>query len=429
MKDINNWYRLDNAAKIFPAASSSDNTSTFRVAITLKEKIKPEFLQRALDIVILRFPTLGVRIRKGLFWYFFEPNEKKLLIQREIDYPCHKIDLRTNNGYLLKVLYFNCRISVEIFHSLTDGNGALEFLKSLTYEYLRMQDIDIQHENMILTSDDIPSKYEIEDSFQKYYQPCDLSSIKEKKAYQIEGTFFDPFGNNVIHGVVSTSEINTKAKEYGVTITEYIIGLFIYSIYNETMRYGIYNEPVKIAVPVNLRKIFPSKTLRNFFSVVNVGLSLGNDVALEDILKEVTRQLRDKIKRENLYPKIAENIRFEKLLIARFIPLWIKNIIMRLAFYNSNIRKTSTVTNMGRIKLPESMSKQVERIDAILYSSKKSPINCGVCSVNDKLTITFSRSIVKTEIIRHFFSYISKQEGISVDIYSNEWGIKTNEKM
>ncbi|WDV44944.1 alcohol acetyltransferase [Clostridiaceae bacterium M8S5] len=424
MSDKDRWYRLDNAAKIFPAASTSSNTATFRVSVTLTEAINAKLLQEALDKVITRFPAYAVRIRKGLFWYYFEHNDKRLIIQEEVDSPCHKIDKYSNNRYLIKVLYYKNRISVEIFHSLTDGTGALEFLKTLTYEYLKRIHTDIKHEDKILLIEDTPSKYEIEDSFQRYYQPSDTPAIKDEDAYQIEGKPFVNFGNNVIHGVIDSMEFKRVVKSYGATMTEYIVALLIYSIYNENMKYGIYTHPISISVPVNLRGIFPSRTLRNFFTVINISVKVDKDMTLDEIIKETSRQLKYKVKKENLYPRIAENIKFEKLLIARFVPLWVKNIVMKYAFERANIKKTSSVTNLGKIMIPESIEKYVERVDVILYSTASNPLNCSICSVKHDLSITFSRTIVQTEIIKHFFSYLSKEEGLNVDIYTNEWGME-----
>lgn len=424
MKSREEWYKLDNAAKVFPAASSSENTSTFRVAFTLKDKIKPDVLQKALDRSISRYPTLAVRLRRGLFWYYFEKNEQRLIVQEEKDWPCYRIDKYANNKYLIKVLYYDKRISVEVFHSLTDGKGAIEFLKTLVYEYLLLLGYDIDDENLILMAGNFPSKYEMEDSFQRYYKPCSTGKEKDEKAFQLEGELFEFFGNNVVHGMINSNEIKKIAKRYGVTITEYIVALMIFSIHNGNMKYGINEETISISVPVNLRGIFPSVTLRNFFSVVNVGMKLPQEPNLDDIIDEVSSQLKKKTQKENLYPRIAENIKFEKLLIARFIPLWFKNMVLKYVYYKTNSSKTTSVTNLGRIIVPKDVEKHIEKVDAILYSSAKSPMNCAVCSIGEKLSITFSRTIKSPAIIKEFFNYLSREENLEVNLFTNKWGIE-----
>ncbi len=100
---------------------------------------------------------------------------------------------------------------------------------------------------------------------------------------------------------------------------------------------------------------------------------------------------------------------------------------MKFLFNSTNDKKTSSVTNVGRVILPTEMSQHVQSMDMILYGTRISPINCGIISVNDRLTITFARTIEESDIIRHFFTYLAKNENIEVDIYSNEWGLSRNE--
>lgn len=420
---MSRWFRIDNAGKIFRAVSKASNTSVFRVSMIMTEPVQQVILQDALDTVLKRFPTLAVKLQRGVFWDFLRENDEKLLVREEQQYPCYPLKAELNSGYLLRIQYFNCRISVEIFHSLTDGTGAIEFLKTLVYKYLCLSGKTIADEDIILHPDGLPSKYEMEDSFEKYYKPFPVKRTLETKAFHIEGTSLDPFGNNVTHGVMSASLLNKIAKQNGATITEYLASVLIYSIYSETMKYGIYNQPVKVTIPVNLRKIFPSKTLRNFFTVVNVGVNVSENSTFEAILKEISSQLKEKINKENLYNVIAGNIKLEKILVARFIPVFIKNIAMCYGFENfGENNKTLTLSNLGSTKLPDSMSKYIDRMETIIYPTRKSPINCGVSSVNDKLTVTFSRTIVETDVIRSFFSYLAIHSGLDVEVYTNNWG-------
>lgn len=421
---MNRWFKIDNAGKIFRSVSTESNTSIFRVSMILTEPVQEEALQNALDDVLKRFPTLAVKLEKGLFWDFLGENTEKLLVRKEEHYPCCPLKIGENGRYLLRVLYYNCRISVEVFHCLTDGLGAVEFLKTLVYRYLCILGKNIEDEGLILHPDELPNKYEMEDSFEKYYQAVRNGMFEETKAFHIEGTPLVPFGNNVIHGVMSSSLLNAVAKRNGSTITEYLTSVLIYSIYTETMKYGIYHDPIRVTIPVNLRKIFPSKTLRNFFTIVNVGVNACEELSFETILKEVSAQLKEKTKKENLYAIISGNIKLEKMLVARFIPVFIKNMAMRYGFENfGEDAKTITLSNIGHTKLPDSMSKYVAQMETIIYPTHKSPINCGVSSVNDNLTITFSRTILETEIIRSFFSFLVQHGGLDIKVYTNNWGV------
>ncbi|MDQ0174929.1 alcohol acetyltransferase [Bacillus chungangensis] len=420
---MDRWYKIDHAGKIFRAVAKGANTSVFRVSMIMNEPVNAKRLQEAVDLVIKRFPTLAVELHQGVFWDFLSANENKLFIQKETKFPCYRIDAASNNGYLVRVLYFHRRISVEIFHSLTDGTGAVEFLKTLVYQYLCLLGKNIEGEGLIMLPNEMPSNYEIEDSFKKYYQHVGSKRLKEPKAFHIKGTPFEPVGNNVIHGVVSASQLYRAAKQNNQTITEYLTSILLYAIYSQMMKYETIHNPIKIAIPVNLRNMFPSKTMRNFFTVVNVGMNVSNKPTFESLAKEVSVQLKEKTKKEYLYEGIARNIKYEKILAARFVPVFIKYIAMRHGFesFGENL-KTITVSNLGNIKLPESMRKYIDSMEAVLYPTEKSPINCGICTVNDRLTITFSRSIVEADIIRYFFHFLTKRAGIDISVYSNNWG-------
>jgi len=201
---LNDWYKLDNVAKIFPSISKDSNSSVFRVSAILTENINESNLQKALDYIYNSFPMLLVRIRKGFFWDYLDKNHEKLLVEKEKEYPCKHINKVINKGYFLKVLYFEKRLSVEIFHSLTDGFGATQFLNSLIYYYFVFQGeiIDDRTDNLIVDAI-------TEDGFLKYYKPMKRKKIKEKNAYRIKGKYFKNFGTNVI----SRNYANKRNKE------------------------------------------------------------------------------------------------------------------------------------------------------------------------------------------------------------------------
>jgi len=419
------WYKIDNTGKIFHAVSNASNSSVYRVAMIMEEPVEPSTLQKALDKVIKRFPMLAVKVRKGFFWDFMEDNDEQLFIQKETTYPCSPINPKDNSGYLIRVLYFQHRISVEIYHSLTDGAGAIEFLKSLIFQYLHHQGKAVTADDHVLYPDDVPSKYESEDSFEKYFQKTSQPKPREKAetAFQIKGTSFDPPGINVIHGVMQASEVNQFAKQIGGSTTEFITAVLIHAIYAETMKYGLYNESIMIALPADLRHRFPSVTLRNFFSVINVGMPVNDETTLQDIMKTISEQLNKKTEKGMLQTKINRHVQFQKKLAAKLVPIFLKHHAMRYGFHHfGEMSKTMTLSNLGNIQIPESMRPFTKRMEIVFYPTKNSPINCGICSLNDRLTITFARSIMETEIIKSFFNQLTRLTGLDIEVYSNDWG-------
>jgi len=423
MSSLDNWYRLDNAAKIFPAVTTKRNSSTFRISVHFTQVIDPLLLQESLDIVLPRFPMFKVRIRRGFFWYFLETNDEQLVVKEEENAPCSSIDRVENNGYLLRVLYYQSKLSVECFHSVTDGAGALEFVKLLSYEYLTLSHGEIDPEGKILSVDDIPSPLETEDSFKTYFKPTKVRLNRERKAYKIKGTRFHNFGNNVVRLLLDSDDFKVVSKKYGVTMTEYIVALFIASIQREKIKTTVDNHPVNIVVPVNLRMFFPSSTLRNFFSIITVAVDSSEELPLENIVQDVASQFKSKLNRDRFSCDMSYNYKAEKLLYLKAVPLILKNLILRLVFANGTTLQTGAVSNLGRIVLPSGMNRFIDHMEVLLYSTRKNTINCGVCSVQNKLAISFTRTIQEPSIVRNFVNHLSLIEGLRVNLSSNQWGI------
>ena len=134
----NRWRRLDNTAKIFPVIANENVSQVFRISATLKEPVNPELLSRALEEILPEIRNFRVKLRRGLFWYYFEENDRIPQVKRENTYPCRFIDPHGNQRFLFRVTYYEKRINLEVFHALTDGLGAVNFLKCLIRQYLRL---------------------------------------------------------------------------------------------------------------------------------------------------------------------------------------------------------------------------------------------------------------------------------------------------
>ena len=423
MTDKFSWYKLDNAAKLYPAISKARQSSTFRISMSLYDNIKADILQQALTLTLKRYPTFDVKLAHGIFWYYFDHNLNLPVVEQEIDPPCSYLDVEKNHGYLFRVLYYNNRISLEVFHSLTDGVGAIEFLKTLVFVYLKIQGADVAPEGLIKLPSDLINQEELEDAFSRYYTSERARSRKEELAYRIKGTSFDNPGTCVVTGTLHMGDLKKLIKEKNATVAAYITTLMIYSIHSSQHSGKHMKEPIKVSVPINLRQIFPSKTLRNFSSFVNVGFRFDQEYSFEEVLASVSEQIKTGATREQLSPWINANVRNERNILLRFVPLFIKNLVIRWVFFKTGENLfSSTMTNLGEVKLPESMMQYVKNVTCYLSASLRSRINCAVCSYKDKINITFSRNIMEADIIRRFFTTLSKQEGLSINMVGNSLG-------
>lgn len=411
------WLKLDNAGKLFPAVSSQQNTSVFRIAALLRQEVDPLVLQATLSRVIQRFPMFQVRLRNGLFWRYFEPITEPLLIEEEKNTPCSKLSQQPH-GYLLRVTYYQRRIALEMHHSLTDGLGSVEFFKCLLYYYLVAQGHSLPFRGEIKGLGDAASAEESQDSYHHYRSGHPAKEVKAEKAYHLKGTPYQFAETSAYHGVLKVDQLSHIAKNHQVSLTTYLLAVLIYSLYHSGQP-G--KGPIVMAVPVNLRTLFPSQTLRNFFTVVNVSLSVTPEMTLAEIIREVQRQLKKQLKRSYLQQLIDGNTQLETRWWSRFTPLWLKDRVIKLGFdHLGENRKTMTLSNLGKVELPSEMASHIEQFEVLPYPTAKSPLNCGIISFGNQLTVSFIKSIEEEDVIRYFYRYLSQTIGLEVVIYGNE---------
>ena len=411
------WQKLDNTAKIFPVIASKNLTNVYRVSAILKEEVQSELLEQALLETLPWFQTFHVRLRHGVFWYYFEMNKKKPKVEEEVTYPCRYLDPYANNQYLFRVTYYKKRINLEVFHAITDGFGAINFLKELLYCYFELVDGKRTEERKGSPSEEC--YLNSEDSYLKHYKKQEVKGYGTEKAVQLKGEYLKDGAVGVIHGMIPLDRVKAVSKQYGASITQYLTAVLISSIYEEYVKRNPTDQPVKINVPVNLRQYFESTTTRNFFAVVAAGMAFEEMAySFEEILDKVKRDFKDQLNKESLEKLISYNVSNEKKWVVRLIPLFIKNLGVKWIYRNSIKAFTTTLSNIGAIQLREEYKERVENITLIMGASKKQEVKCGVCSYGDQMTITFSSVLKDRSIQRAFYKQLSK-DGISVRIETN----------
>ena len=410
--------KLDNTANLFPMIVSESMSNVYRLSVTLNYEVVPDILQGALEKVLPYFDVFNCKMTEGMFWYYFETNDKPApRVEREDTYPCRYINAHMNNGYQFSVSYYENRINLEVFHAVTDGNGALAFLREITYQYLRDRYPELKETNQdVLNADTSLDK---EDSYLRNYAKSKKKRYKKEKAFIIEGEKLTPPEMGIIHGYISINEIKKVAKQYGVTINQYLLGTFAWAVYKEGMNLRAGKKPFSACVPVNLRPYFGSDTLKNFFAIVSATYYPKKDNAtFEEVLTEVADSLKKQITKENLEDILSYNVSNEENKLLRAVPLFLKSIVMKRIYMASAKANTTTVTNMGLMKVDEAYEKYIKHFSAVLSTSPGQNVKGAVCSYKDTLVFTFSSSIRQTHIQKEFFRHMVS-DGIDVTIESN----------
>ena len=417
------WTRLDNAALIFPAVRQQNWTNAFRVSVTLREEVDPIVLQQAVVDLMPRFPSLYVRLRTGVFWYYLEEVAQPPTVRPDYAYPLTHMGAKELRTCCLRVLYHQNRIAAEFFHSLTDGSGGIVYLKTLAARYLTLRyGADIPAESGVLDWRETPRPEELEDSFLKYSGKVAMSR-QEPNSYRLRGNREPDGFLHLTTGIVDTQTLLDAAHRYDATVTAFLAAVMAKSILSiqTQRRYLGRLKPVKITIPVDLRRLYGSSTLRNFALTINPGVDpmLGH-YTLRELCGIFTRQLALEATPKQMAARIAANVQPQQLTPLKLAPLFVKNLAMRMVYADIGERKGClNVSNLGNITLPAEMQPYVERMEFIIGVQKTYPNNCSVASCGGVTCINMIRSIRESELERQFFSRLVEL-GILVTIESNE---------
>ena len=359
-KRYSKWRKLDNAALAFPLVTGKNDTRVFRFYCELKEPVQPEILQSALDQTMEKYPLFQAVLRKGLFWFYLERRDIRPLAAEEKKPPCSRLYIPDKKSLLFEVTYYENRINFEVFHALTDGTGAMNFLLELVQNYL-----------ILAHSDDgiprIPEKEEItpgdqeEDSFSQYYS-SETQGKKKKNppAVRLKGEKLPHDDMQILEISIPVKEILAKARSYGASITAFLSAVLICAIHEEIPR-SRQKKPVTLMVPVNLRNFFPSQSMGNFFGWIEVGYTFSEKSTFRDVLDEVKKQFETELVKEKIAEHMSGYVRLEKNPLIRAVPLEVKRYFLMLGAELGSRSITSVYSNVGVIRLPEEYRNYIER--------------------------------------------------------------------
>lgn len=418
------WMRLDNAAKIYPAAKRRNWNNFFRISATLTEPIDTAVLASALDVTARRFPSIAVRLRRGVFWYYLEEIPKTPSIQPEKSCPLAHAPFHEVRQCAFRVLVYKNRVAVEFFHALTDGTGALVFVKTLLAEYLSEKyGLSVPAEKGVLGRLEEPAPEELEDSFARYAGDV-TASRAESTAYHLSGTPERDGYKNLVTMMIPAEKLRACAKEHGVSVTELLCAAMMQAIGElqaEKVPNVRHRKPVKVLIPVNLRNLFPSRSLRNFASYITPEIDprMG-DCSFSELCSLVHHKMGLENNRRTMRAKFAANVASERSPILRVMPLFIKNIAMKAVFDAvGECKSCLCLSNLGRVELPEVMVPYVQRMDFIIGVQARAPHDCGVVTWGDTVYINCIRSIQEPELEYRFYRVLHRL-GLPVKVESNQ---------
>lgn len=405
-------YSLDHSAMIHLASAQKDYSNCFRISITLKESVDPEILQKAVNRITQRFPTVIAGIRREFFQYQIVHNRIPPKIQKE-----QKVLLTMGKEEIKKcafrVLYIENEIAIEIFHALTDGYGGMVVMSTLVAEYLQLRyQIQIPVSELIKNVWEFSDKQELSDDYMIYGEGKGRI-LKNQNSYQFseKSKIMKEISQETV--VYPSELIHKTAQFYNTSVT-----IFLTTVLEEAIRElqikntseKIQNQPIRIMIPVNLRKLFLSKTLRNFSSYAVISNAGKRKRSFEQRVQDIQFQLSRQANAEFMQTSIAMNVRMMNMRIYKCLPLCIKKKILGLIHTHWGEKNSCiSVSNMGMIMLPEPMQKYIEQMRFLLTPRISSGYNCSVVSLNGKMYISFSRTCEKQVLEQIFFDKLEQK--------------------
>lgn len=409
------WFPLDDAAKIYPMSMARGRMSVFRLSVYLKRPVVPVLLQMALSFTVRRFPSFATTLKKGFFWHYLDTAKRRFSVEQESGVPCRPLKVSLSGSQSFRVLYWENRISVEFFHVLTDGTGGMTFLKVLVAEYLRLTGVEVVPGDALWDINAVPAMGEFENAFARVPQSGAASGFVDRAAVQMSGRLAENRPCRVIHFKMKAAALKATAEKYHTTVTAYLLAMLFLA--GKAATDELQGE-ASIQVPVNMRKFYPSDTVRNFSMYCGIRLPLEKISGLASMIGEIDGQLRRKASGEAMREMLTAT---EKMVgMMRYIPLAVKQPVAKLAYgFLGDKIFTNTLSNLGVVQLPPAVSAQIESMDFVLGAAITNRAACALVTVNDTATLSITKMTVDPTFEEKLDALLTA-DGISVAAEGSE---------
>ncbi len=394
------WYRLDNIGKFYSSEAGGHAQTVFRYSATLVDEVDPAVLQHALDTTVALFPGFNVCLRNGLFWHYLQQSTEAPRATPEGLPICFGLHVNAKS-VLFRVSYYRDRINLEVSHIVSDGRGSLAFFKALLTSYLGER---YQVENVCHDYDGSDSQ-KAENSFDKYFERDKAASESMPRAFQLVG-WRDEGDPSFMEYHLPVEPVVALAHSWDVSLTALVAAVVMASIREEMPRRERH-KPIRIDVPVDLRRHFRSTTAKNFFGLAFLSYTPGNeDEPVEQIARQMGTQLKDATDPEHLKLRMNRMIALEKNPFLRFAPLFLKDIVLEIASCIAERTSTTTVSNLGMVCLDDRIAPYVRNMN-VLTSTRG--IKFTLCSFGNDLSVGISTAFSNHNVVKNLVRFFSSQ--------------------
>lgn len=414
------WYKLDNAALMYPLVARKESISVFRLAAVLKQPVDPIVLQYAVNDVYVRFPSICGSVKNGWFWPYIDKPSVPIVVKEQTKVPCRPIALDARRSQI-RVNYFKNQIAVEFFHSATDGTGGLIFLNSLLRCYFARLGIETEKRNCY-DHRDTPILAEFRDNFANIAvakNPPPLPPIVKSK--RLHATTLKNKKYVTTFGVCSASQLHEIAKQHGSSVTDLLSAVQMLALDKLCQVTNNRDErPIRILVPVNLRKRYNVETLRNFSSYIFYQYNGQTD--LDEILADIRKQKEEQLTDDYFRGMVSYNYNSESNVLMKIAPLALKRAVLKavVSGRGDGIVNCSTFSNLGNASAPKEFADHVLRYEFLLGKPARGTNNFTAITYNDTCVITVTSKFAENDCERHYFTTLAEL-GVDLAIESDVW--------
>ncbi len=414
------WYRLDNAAKMIPSSTHFSNTRVFRICCELHEEVEPELLQEALDETAREFPYFNSILRRGLFWYYLEETDKRVIVRQDDLPACASLYHPGSKELLYRLNYYGRRINMEMYHVLADGTGAFVFFRRIITKYLLRKHPECGVSDRELLN--MTEEENVRDAFNHYYtKGKGLSQLKQMSsnwAFRLRGPKDPNMENHLVECVVDSREFMDLAHRYDTTVGVLCTSLFIEAVIDEMTIRERMKKKITISVPVNLRRYFPSDTNRNFFGVITITYVPENYSGdLREIIESVRDSFAHQLSEEMIAKTMASYSALEHNAAIKVVPLLLKDRVMQGFSVMSQMGVTCSVSNLGRIVMPEVLTPYISYFSAFTTAASA---QITIASFEDRMSFGWASGIATHQLMRIFCRKLSER-GLDPVVATNDY--------
>ena len=412
------WYPLDNTARIFPPILSKRFTTLFRISVRLTSAVRVGALERALERTWERIPIFRVHVRRGIFWHYLEECPAGV-VKGDGGTPCMDRPRFGDRRPLVTVRARGRRIAVEASHIVTDGIGALQFLRALIAAYYREIAGATPHflsearRLAVLVPGDDADPREGEYASRRFFRRRLPDPVEYSPAWHAGGLRLPTGSYRVTVARYPVAALKDIARRFTVTITDLLLAVFIQALqhcYYTSVQPRHRRRPIRVLVPVDMRPSTSSKTMRNFFvyALVEIDQRLGR-YELDEIARNVHHQLRAKLDPRDLRRHISRNVRAERNIFIRIIPMAVKDLILTVAHrLQGEAANTASFSNVGRVELPSEAASLVESFDFLPPPSPITGVNMTLISTGDTASIGFGSMRAQQDVEQRVVESLSR---------------------